>query len=253
MPTRLLCLFLALALFSAPGPAVCAAPDAPVDLDVLFIEYPPYYFTGPTGQPGGFFLERAARLLAEAGVNPVFRSMPSKRVLAAIQAGERACSLGWFKTPEREAFARFSLPVHVDRPPVALVRSQEAGSFAGQTTLAGLAASGRFSMGRIAGHSEGAAVDALLPPLANRTILVTGEQAQLFHMLRAGRFDFFLTGPEEIDQLLVVTGLARADFAVLPLTDLPQGNARHIMYSRAVDPDLVRRVDQAIRKAGFSR
>ena len=30
------------------------------------------------------------------------------------------------------------------------------------------------------------------------------------------------------------------------MNDIPQGNLRHIMYSKAVDQDLIRRIDQAI-------
>ena len=238
-------LALALALLLVPQPAGPFL--AGQVLDVLYIEYPPYYSTDSRGQPRGFLVDRAERIFRQAGITPRYQSRPSKRVLEALRNGDPACSLGWFKTPERETFARFTLPIHTNHPLEALARASDAPRFQGLSTLAAIVASGRFIPGRIAGHSEGAAVDRILAPLNNRTVFVTGEQARLLPMLLAGRFDFSLAAPEEAGHLMAVHGLSPDSFLVLPLADIPQGNTRHIMCSKSVDPDLIRRLNEAIR------
>ena len=110
-----------------------------------------------------------------------------------------------------------------------------------------MVASGRFTLGRVAGHSEGEAVDAILAPLESRTVFVQGEEIQLYRMLRESRFDFILTAPEETGYTLAILGMSPDDFLILPLSDVPRGNNRHIMCSWSVPPETIRRLDTVIR------
>lgn len=232
---------LILALLLLPFPA-----QAGEEMDVLCIEKPPYYSSDSRGRIKGFLVDRAEKLFRQAGITPRLRSASSAQVLEAMRAPEPSCSLGWFKTPERERFARFTLPIHTDHPLELLARASDAPLFQGLSTLAEVAASGRFVPGRIAGHSNGETVDAILAPLDSRTVFIQAEEAQLFRMLREGRFDFILTAPEETGHTLALLGMSPDDFLVLPLSDVPRGNTRHIMCSRSVPPEVIRRLDTAI-------
>ncbi|WP_199155855.1 hypothetical protein, partial [Chromobacterium sp. ASV23] len=50
--------------------------------------------------------------------------VPANRVLENIKRNnEEICTPGWYKTPEREEYARFSLPIYKDKPLVGLARS----------------------------------------------------------------------------------------------------------------------------------
>lgn len=233
---------LLLALLLLPLPALAGE-----EMDVLCIEKPPYYFSDSRGRPRGFLVERAGQIFSRAGITPLFRSASTSQVLEAMRAPEPSCSLGWFKTPERERFARFTLPIHTDHPLELLARASDAPRFQGLSTLAAVVASGRFTPGRIAGHSEGEAVDAILTPLESRTVFVQGEETQLYRMLQEGRFDFILTAPEETGYTLALLDMSPDDFLVLPLHDVPRGNNRHIMCSWSVPPETIRRLDTAIR------
>jgi polar amino acid transport system substrate-binding protein len=65
-------------------------------------------------------------------------------------------------------------------------------------------------------------------------------------MLKTGRFDFFLLPPEEIDVLLQEAQMAPEDFSLRAMSDIAQGNVRHIMHSKAVDETLIRKIDDTI-------
>ena len=99
-----------------PGPMVGGEP-----IQVVVLDRPPYYVVHD-GKPSGFLLLRAKRFI-EAAKIPVgaYATYPPRRILAMIRRNEgRFCSVGWFRTAERENYARYSSPIHVDRPHIVL-------------------------------------------------------------------------------------------------------------------------------------
>ena len=217
-------------------------------LKVLYIDYPPYYTTTADGQPRGLIVDIARRVFARAGVEATFSCLPSKRVILAMEEGAPVASLGWFKTAEREKFAQFSLPVYVNKPVEVVMLHSAAAKFAPFTSLKDLVASRQLSIGRIDGHSEGTYLDRLLVNYSEQTVWVTEEKVRLIRMLKNRRFDFTLLPPEEVEVLVEASGLAPSEFARQTMSDIPLGNARHIMYSRTIDPALITRIDAAIAK-----
>lgn len=215
-------------------------------LEVLYFEYPPYYHALPDGRAAGLIVDLADKVFAKAGVEAGYRFVPVKRILQDIQTGEPVASLGWFKTPEREDFARFSLPIYINRPVGVFFLREKEELFRPYETLEELMASGKFLIGRVAGLSDGPIIDAMLARYPDRIVSVTADSVRLVRMLETGRFDFFLLPPEEIDVLLQEAQAPPEDFALKSMDDIPQGNCRHIMYSKAVDDDLIRKIDDAI-------
>ena len=215
-------------------------------LEVLYFEYPPYYHALPDGRAAGLIVDLAGKVFAKAGVEAEFRFVPVKRILQDIQTGQPVASLGWFKTPEREEFARFSLPVYINRPVGVFFLREKEELFRPYETLEALMASGKLRMGRVAGLSDGPQIDAMLARYPDRIVQVTADSVRLVKMLKTDRFDFFLLPPEEIDVLLQESQVPPEDFALKAMSDIPQGNSRHIIYSKTVDEALIRKVDQAI-------
>ena len=215
-------------------------------LQVLYIDYPPYYLNTPDGVPDGIIVAIARRVFARAGVDASFTCVPSKRVILAMQEGEPVASLGWFKTVEREKFAQFSRPVYVNKPLEVFMLRDTVAKFAPFASLEDLMASKQFTIGRIDGHSEGVYIDSLLRDYPEQTVWVAEEKIRLIRMLKNRRFDFTLLPPEEMAVLVEGSGLAMTDFASQAMDDIPFGIARHIMYSRTVDASLIERIDAAI-------
>jgi polar amino acid transport system substrate-binding protein len=215
-------------------------------LDIYYFEYPPYYQQLENGQASGIIVDLARKILAAAQVEPRFHFMPAKRILNELQTSQPAASLGWFKTPEREQFALFSLPVYVNRPVEVFFLRENEEKFRPYDRLEALLQSGEFFYGRVQGLSEGAQLDAMLLKYENRTVQVASDTVRLLKMLESGRVDFMLMPPEEVAVMLQAAQTSADKFSLRPMTDIPPGTRRYIMYSKGVDADMIRRIDQAI-------
>src|SRR5690606_34603194 len=113
--------FAALVLASLAGSA------AAEPLLVAFPDKLPYYYF-IDNVPKGLLLERVRRVFDAAEIKVEFAARPAKRALYEIaHSGQPMCSLGWFRLPEREAFAQFSLPLHRDAQIKLLVSQRRQG------------------------------------------------------------------------------------------------------------------------------
>ena len=215
-------------------------------LDIYYFEYPPYYHKLENGQASGIIVDLARKILASAQVEAKFHFVPAKRILHEIQSDHPAASLGWFKTSEREQFAHFSLPIYVNRPAEVFLLRENEHKFRPYDSLEGLLQSGHFFFGSVQGFSEGPRLDAMLARYEHKTMQVATDTIRLLKMLESKRFDFMLLRPEEVDVLLQAAQTTKDKFMLRAMIDIPQGNLRYIMYSKAVDQDIIRRIDQAI-------
>ncbi|EPR43914.1 ABC-type transporter, periplasmic subunit family 3 [Desulfovibrio sp. X2] len=222
-------------------------------LRVLYMERPPFYRTEGE-RAGGLLVDITRSVLEEAGITPEFESMPSKRILEELQhPGKAVCSVGWFKTAQREAWAKFSLPIYRNRPLVALVRRSDLPLFQDRHSLASLFADKKLILGRLEGFSFGESVDALLDEGSPAVYSLAGTQRQLVRMLAAGRIDYMLVSPEEVATLLADAGLAPSRFSVLGLRDAPSGNLRYLMCSKAVPDAELRRINDVLARRAMPR
>lgn len=224
----------------AVGAAVAQPP-----LPVYYFERPPYYFTHD-GHPTGFLLDRAVALFALAGVPARYESMPSKRIMHKLRSGEPCCSVGWFRVPEREAFARFTLPIHRDKELVALFASPKARAMYAHRNVASLLADDSLVLGVVDGFSYGRVVDNLIRTIRPRMKSLVSTQDRMVVMVAQGRFDYFFVAPEEADVLLSEADPSLGLLLLRILDGVPEGNTRHIMCSHAVPPGVVEALDAAI-------
>jgi polar amino acid transport system substrate-binding protein len=234
IPVFLLCLILPL-----PGAAQTV-------LDVGYFNRPPYYHT-EQGQARGFFSDLVRQVLEHSGVEYRFVEMPSNRLLREVMRREDPFStIGWFRTPERDALFRFSLPLYRDKPLVLLSLKTLQPFMAAYSTLEEVLADPSLTIGVISFFSYGPEVDAALAASRAPREVVAGEQVNLVKMLAAGRISYLLAAPEEIPVLIRTAGLEESDFFTVTLDDVPLGNRRYILYGAGVDSEWIDRIDRAI-------
>lgn len=237
MPASLRLTLLALALLS--GRALAS------ELVFTYPERPPYSYT-VDGKAMGFLVDMTARIAAEAGVQPVFQEMPAARILEEVRDEKSTlCSIGWFKTPERETFALFTRPIFRDLPLVAVALQRRRHLFAGKTTLRALAEDHSLTLGLVKAWTYGDAAGAIIAKASPRTTLAPDQPRQA-RMLAAGRFDYTLARPGELPELAAQAGLAPSDLLVISLSDLPAQGVRHILCGRGVPREVMERIDAAI-------
>ncbi|MBS7726050.1 transporter substrate-binding domain-containing protein [Pseudomonas lalucatii] len=220
--------------------AVAAEP-----ITVAWRDKAPYHYR-ENGRAQGFLLLRARRLFARAEVPALFVERPSKRIWRDFQRGTRGfCSIGWYRLPERERLAQFSLPFHADPPhtllasAAALPAIQEHGSFAS------LLADPDISLGVVDGVSYGPELDALIARSANRVVRVTVAPSGLMQMVAANRMAYMLADQADWhyqrSREAGLGGLAEYGFP-----DMPPGLQRHILCSRDVPIEVMGRLNRAI-------
>ncbi|QAZ69513.1 ABC transporter substrate-binding protein [Solidesulfovibrio carbinolicus] len=234
-----------LAALAMLAPALTpAAGQAQKPLSLLVFDRPPYYQL-QHGQPaGGFLLTTALTVFAQAGIPVSVREMPPGRVVAMLREGpSRACAVGWYKTAEREAFARFSKPLYRNQPTTVAVRATLPVPETCSPFLADLLAAG-WRWGLREGFSYGAEYDHLLAayPATKRF----ADTAHMVELLAKDRLDAMLVEPEELAWILAAKPALRKHIRIVRLADSPLGGRRHIMCGLGVSPGEMARLDAAI-------
>jgi len=236
-------------------------------LEVLYIERPSYYYTHE-GRPDGFLMQLAVSIFDEAGIDVTYSSVPPSRILARLKSGARECSVGWFKRPDREAYALYTLPIYRNRPLVLVHLWNDEARFSGLSRLSEVFSDKSLRWGIVSGFSYGDQVDEMRGRLHPVTVEATASQSQLLRMLALGRFDYLLISPEELDALAMASeaiqgysfssvpddaspspggSIRRGDVAVRELLDIPEGNLRYILCARVVGQEVIQILNRAIR------
>lgn len=230
----LLCLGAAPGLASTPG------------LEVVYLERPPYYFTDK-GQPRGFLLALTQKILDRAGVPATFAQQPPNRILEELRGNQQhMCSIGWFRTAERESFVNFSLPIYRDLPMILLTTTDKRDAISRHRTLQDVFGDTSLVMAQVASFSYGQAIDRMLTEITVRNLTVSSTQKVLPRLILEGRASYMLVAPEEVDILLRTAGVPAERFVSLKLEGVPPGNLRYLIFSKAVPAGILERVNAAI-------
>lgn len=228
----------------------CLAGVAPAQtpLSIEYRDKPPYTYT-QDGKPAGFLMERAMQLLKRAGIEARFAEVPIRRTLINLQANATAlCSPGLYKTPEREAFARYSLPIHRDRPHVVLAHGNVAAQIRGFTRLAQLFAEPGLQPGLLDGVSYGVSLDQALATAARPPLRAQLSPLQLARMVGARRVDYMLIDQEDLGWLRKDPEFANLPLVRIDFADMPRGELRYFACSQQVSQQTLDRINQAIRE-----
>lgn len=221
----------------------------PGALNIEYRDKPPYSYT-EGGKPAGFLMERTMRLMKRAGLDAHYAEVPIRRTLMNLQANqEPMCSPGLYKNPEREVFARFTLPIHRDRPHVVLAHASVAAQIRARARVAQLFADASLQPGLLDGVSYGLQLDQYLATAAKPPIRAQLTVMQLARMVGAHRVDYMLIDEEDLNWLrkdpeFTPLPLVRVEFA-----DMPRGELRYLACSQQVPPQTIERLNQAIRES----
>lgn len=235
---------LALAIWLSTAAAVSAEP-----LTFSYFDRPPYYYTSESGDPGGFLFERTRNILQEAGGELNFIASTPYRILYVLRhATVPHCSIGWFKTAERELFAKFSEPIYRNQALLLLTSKTLQHKFPARTKLRDIFSDQQLTIARMGEFTYGRFVDDLLGELTPKSVFFTGNQSALLQAVADQRADYMLVAPEEIEMLARSVGLPIEELVTIKLADIPVGNLRYLMCSQAVSDETITQLNAAINK-----
>ena len=131
--------------------------------------------------------------------------LPWPRVMHMAAQGGPYCLIAAFKTPEREAFLRFTepygylIPLGLVAPAIHAERLKPYLNANGQVSLEALMARHDLHPGVASGRSYGPQIDHLLAAEAHPTQIHQSESTHaLFQMLSLGRIDYSFSYPSEL-------------------------------------------------------
>lgn len=238
-PARLLALMTA----SCAGAVLAQTP-----LSIEYRDKPPYSYT-LDGKPAGFLMERTARLLKRAGIEARYAEVPIRRTLLNLQGNQTAlCSPGLYKNPEREGFARFSLPIHRDKPHVVLANAAAAAQIRAIPRIAQLFADASLQPGLLEGVSYGVQLDQFLAAATRPALRAQLSPLQLARMVGARRVDYMLIDEEDLNWLRKDPEFTPLPLVRIEFADMPRGELRYLACSMQVTPHTMDKLNQTIRE-----
>ena len=199
------------------------------------------------GRPVGAFLSLAGDAVEKSGLPEVkWEPLPQKRMIDRVREGkESICAVGIYKTEERLAFAKFSNPFYRDRPFTIVTSSAKSALVKKHASFSDLVADQELSLTAIDGFSYGAYVDDIIKQAKNvsrKAVTVTN----LYGMMSADRIDYFIGDPEEYDTNLELNGIRNDALVAIEFPDFKEGALRHFMCSKAVDDQVIQKLNAGI-------
>jgi len=218
----------------------------------MYYDYrPPLITVDDSPQPGGILVEPLIKILARARIRVKWVRNPSKRGPAVMKSSTgNDCTFGWYKTAEREGFAVFSLPYYLDKPPAGLARADF--NSVGWANAAELLKRRDLRVTLRLGVAYGDYLDELLDKMpAEQLTRVDTDSVPIARMIHFGHTDLTILPIEEVSQVIGAAGLKPSDFRILFFSDLPHQDYRYVVCSKATDPKVMAKINQAIKELGL--
>lgn len=213
-------------------------------LALMVYDRPPYMIDGGDGNFAGLTVDASVAAMRGARIDFRWHKFAAKRILQLVRENAiYGCGIGWFKTDEREHFAKFSKPVYRDKPQLAVAPKKFV--LPGDTTVVKLLSSKTTRILVKEGFSYGA-LDPLIKKYQPTLVVTPGEVVQMVQMIKANRADITFLPEEEALYLLEQAGFRADDFNLIKFPDMPRGETRHFMCSKNVPDSVIQKLNAAI-------
>ena len=227
--------------------ALCYCPWATAQTVVLHYFSRPPYFTDDEDKPGGLVGAPVLAAFKDSGISFETSKMPFSRQIMIIQGNQGFdCVLGWFKTPEREQFAKFTKPVFRDKEKIALTAADNP-YLKGEVAIEDLLADKNITLLVKQGFSYGDDIDRMFEKYQTIRRSVAVESTQMLKMIAAKHVDYMLITPEEATPAILNAGLALDQFRMVKINHLPKPEYRYIMCSKRVPDEIIDKLNASIK------
>lgn len=233
-----MCATLALTLLPA-----LAWGEAPLKL--MVVHRPPYLVVEPGGQFGGVTVAPAKAAFKKAGIDVQWEEVPALRQLQRLKDNkESVCSVGWYRTTEREAFAKFSTPLSQDSPWAAF--SNAALLAPPNLTVKSLLADEHVTVLLKTGFVYGSYLDSQIAVMKAQRKETSGDMLQVLQMVAFGRAQVTFAPREELQYYLDRQLIGGNGSKIITFREIPDGYNRHLMCSKRVADALLDKFNAAL-------
>lgn len=214
---------------------------------ILYAERPPFNVVQPNGDVGGLVGAPAGAALRAAGIDFTWEALPTNRSLYEVQANRRpVCGLGWYMTPERTQFARFSDPITQDGPLVAVLGRSYTGPH--PASFAALLSEGQPNFLLKAGALYTSGATPLIDENKIRVRWTSAGWPDIVQDVAERHYDGTLLLDEEARYYIDNAVYKPGDLTVLRFPELPHGEQRRLMCSKMVSEDTIRAINAALKQ-----
>ncbi|WP_250656252.1 transporter substrate-binding domain-containing protein [Alkalimarinus coralli] len=218
----------------------------PSPIYLHYYDRPPYLNKGNNGV-FGLAATAASDAFKASGIRFSWKQTPASKQLDILKENHgKDCLVGWLSNGHRQNYAKYTDPIYIDKPLIALTRKDnpiEAES------LEELFNDSKKVMLVKEAYSYGHYVDRLVDQLKPRRLILAMDRSDLLHALDSRKADYLLIAPEDVDHALLSSGLQRSKFKTQKLKDVPEGDPRYILCSKKVSDDVISKLNKAIRRS----
>ncbi|MFZ6645732.1 transporter substrate-binding domain-containing protein [Undibacterium sp. TJN25] len=238
------CLLLAMA-----GLLDTAQAAGTADITLLYVEHPAFHFDKHNnGKMEGLIAVPVTQAFQQAGVSYKWQQIPLARQYQILQdSQESACIVGALKNPEREKVGKFSHPIYLARPVVALTRADNAAMTDGRKLEETLRQPQLTMLSKV-GYSFGKFVDDSVARYQPRTETTSAELPNMLNMLMARRGDYFFMSEDAYAALVAASSFRPEQFKLVHFSDMTKGNLRYLWCSKIVPNELLDKLNPEIDK-----
>jgi len=221
-------------------------PEQPVTLH--YVVRPPYMMVqgdalvGLTGGPS-FQAFKLAQVPVRIEETPFARQLRSLK-----ENTGKDCMIGMFWKAEREEFGLYSKPVYQDQPQLILAAAVHQQRFKSLASIEDLFNDRSLRLLVKLAYSYGAPMDALIERLQPNRRTTPDENLQMIRQIKLGMADYMLIAPEEAAAAIEAAGFNASEFVQLRYANMPPGEQRHLLCSKSVTVEVMRRLDAAIKR-----
>lgn len=209
---------------------------------IHFVDRPPYSISTAGGEPAGVVATPVANVFRQAGIPFVWEMTPVNRQFAIIKGNQgKNCAIGFEKTADRETFGKFTEPVYIGQPIVAIA-SLQVHEKSGVTLKHMLS---KYTILVKENYTQGSIVTGLIKKAPNKYLISVGSE-QMVQMIAMSRADFMLISNDEVEYYVHHGVLDPHSFRVLHLSDVNFRFHRRIMCNKAMDDQVIKKLNRAI-------
>jgi ABC-type amino acid transport substrate-binding protein len=215
-------------------------------LILYYVQRPPFMWRDAQGKVTGVLVTLTAAAFAKAGVAIIWKEASPPRQLAIIESNQsRVCALGRYKTPERLAFAKFSIPYYQDSASVGLANVNF--KVSDHARAADLMADPNVTILLKDDIRLGPYTEDLISHMKAKRLGTSNDYEQIIRMIKAGRADFALFSGEEEAYYRNKLGFTDKDFKIIHFPDMPPGEKRYLMCSKQVEDAVLEKINAELK------
>jgi uncharacterized protein (TIGR02285 family) len=214
---------------------------------VAWVARPPFQYS-ENKQAKGSRLERVKQIFKLANIPAEFVEEPAKRIWSQLATGNgNYCSFDWYKLPEREAIAQFSIALEITAPYSILVSPNAYAKVAAHTHLDELLADSELSLGLLDAVSYGEELSVMIQHSKNKHVSIHASPSVMARMISANRASFMFINKYEWDYLRKNDAML-STAKLIEMAGVPLGQPSYLVCGKKMDSARMQKLNQAIER-----